>query len=54
MVKEHNFAPPGNAGPVFFLDVLAPLYLIVLYAIVVSMNEPARRRARDRCSGTSG
>jgi hypothetical protein len=30
MVTHHNFAS-GNAGPIFFYDVLAPLVLIYLY-----------------------
>jgi hypothetical protein len=30
MVTQHNFAS-GNAGPIFFYDVLAPLALIYLY-----------------------
>jgi hypothetical protein len=34
MVVRHNFSP-GNAGPIFFFDVLVPAYLIVLYAVVV-------------------
>ncbi|MGP3705580.1 DUF6790 family protein [Gordonia paraffinivorans] len=34
MVTERNFAP-GNAGPIFFFDVIVPVYLIVLYNVVV-------------------
>lgn len=34
MVMERNFAP-GNAGPIFFFDVIVPVYLIVLYNVVV-------------------
>jgi hypothetical protein len=30
MVRRHNFSP-GNAGPIFFFDVIVPIYLIVLY-----------------------
>jgi hypothetical protein len=30
MIAEHNFAP-GNAGYIFWYDVLAPLFLIALY-----------------------
>ncbi len=34
MVIHRNFKA-GNAGPIFFFDVLVPIYLIVLYVIVV-------------------
>ncbi|VFA81370.1 Uncharacterised protein [Gordonia paraffinivorans] len=34
MVTERNFAQ-GNAGPIFFFDVIVPVYLIVLYNVVV-------------------
>ena len=34
MIVEKNFAP-GNSGPIFFFDVLVPIYLIVLYTVVV-------------------
>ncbi|MET9201867.1 DUF6790 family protein [Gordonia sp. NPDC003585] len=34
MVVNRNFAP-GNAGPIFFFDVIVPIYLIVLYVVVV-------------------
>lgn len=30
MIRDHNFAP-GNTGYVFWLDILAPVLLIVLY-----------------------
>jgi hypothetical protein len=30
MIAEHNFAP-GNAGYVFWYDILAPAFLIVMY-----------------------
>jgi hypothetical protein len=30
MLAEHNFAP-GNAGYIFWYDILAPLFLIALY-----------------------
>jgi hypothetical protein len=30
MIAEHNFAP-GNAGYIFWYDVLAPIFLIALY-----------------------
>ncbi|MCZ0914258.1 hypothetical protein O0V02_17840 [Gordonia amicalis] len=33
MVTHRNFKA-GNAGPIFFFDVLVPVYLIVLYAVV--------------------
>ncbi|TYQ03516.1 UNVERIFIED_ORG: hypothetical protein L601_006100000030 [Gordonia westfalica J30] len=33
MVTRRNFKP-GNAGPIFFFDVLVPVYLIVLYTVV--------------------
>ncbi|MDL9948793.1 hypothetical protein QSJ19_25055 [Gordonia sp. ABSL11-1] len=33
MVVRRNFAP-GNAGPIFFFDVIVPVYLIVLFVIV--------------------
>ncbi|AZG48604.1 DUF6790 family protein [Gordonia insulae] len=33
MVVHRNFAP-GNAGPIFFFDVIVPIYLIVLYVVV--------------------
>ena len=34
MIKRHNFSA-GNAGPIFFFDVVVPIYLIVLYTAVV-------------------
>lgn len=34
MITAHNFSP-GNAGPIFFFDVLVPGYLIALYILVV-------------------
>ncbi|WP_439029610.1 DUF6790 family protein [Gordonia terrae] len=33
MVTRRNFEP-GNAGPIFVFDVLVPVYLIVLFAVV--------------------
>ena len=30
MLAEHNFAP-GNAGCIFWYDILAPAFLIVMY-----------------------
>lgn len=33
MVTHRNFKA-GNAGPIFFFDVLVPVYLIVLYTVV--------------------
>jgi hypothetical protein len=30
MIAEHNFAP-GNAGYIFWYDILAPAFLIVMY-----------------------
>lgn len=33
MVTRRNFKP-GNAGPIFFFDVLVPVYLVVLYTVV--------------------
>ena len=30
MIKARNFSP-GNAGPIFWYDVLVPLLLIYLY-----------------------
>ncbi|WAC56275.1 DUF6790 family protein [Gordonia sp. SL306] len=33
MVVHRNFAA-GNAGPIFFFDVIVPIYLIVLYVVV--------------------
>jgi hypothetical protein len=30
MVAEHNFAP-GNAGYIFWYDILAPAFLVVMY-----------------------
>jgi hypothetical protein len=30
MIREHNFAP-GNAGFIFWYDILAPALLISLY-----------------------
>lgn len=32
MVVARNFSP-GNAGPIFFFDVIVPVYLIVVYAV---------------------
>jgi hypothetical protein len=32
MIRERNFAP-GNAGYIFWYDVLAPILLITLYAL---------------------
>lgn len=34
MITHHNFSP-GNAGPIFFFDMLVPVYLIILYALVI-------------------
>ncbi len=33
MVTRRNFKQ-GNAGPIFFFDVLVPVYLVVLYTVV--------------------
>jgi hypothetical protein len=30
MIAEHNFAP-GNAGYIFWYDILAPAFLVVMY-----------------------
>jgi Family of unknown function (DUF6790) len=32
MIQERNFAP-GNAGYIFWYDVLAPILLIILYVV---------------------
>jgi hypothetical protein len=32
MIREHNFSP-GNAGYIFWYDVLVPVLLIVLYGL---------------------
>ena len=35
MVKHHNFAP-GNAGVIFYYDIVVPLFLIALYLLYES------------------
>lgn len=30
----HKNCAPGNAGPIFFFDVVVPVYLIILYFVV--------------------
>jgi hypothetical protein len=32
MLREHNFAP-GNAGYIFWYDIVVPLSLIALYVV---------------------
>lgn len=34
MAVNRNFSA-GNAGPIFFFDVIVPIYLIVLYVVVL-------------------
>jgi hypothetical protein len=52
LTTEHNLAP-GNAGYVFWYDILAPAFLIVMYSPRADRTEPHLRRHKCEMAGSN-